>query len=99
MAFRALHAGMCAKQRHVGKPMIQGLFVEHDDLRVPPFMLHMAGLALDISNLRRASVKTAPVLNIPIDVFVAREAPGLLRTLVERLMAGAARRFELLMRA
>jgi len=82
--------GVGALKRKISAFMVEGFPVQSDDIRCASFMVGMAAFALAICDTLDAAMKTALLLDIRGDFFVAVQAQATLFQFAELGMALAA---------
>ena len=88
---------MQAAQRKIGLDMIEGRFIETDDVGVAAFMIGVATGTFPILNAVDAAVKSLPLLDIGADRLMAVHAERALGDVVEHGVAFGAVIFDVRM--
>ena len=90
VAFAAFGFRMFAEQAKVGQLVIEGVFVELHDIRIPTFMVGVTGSTAAIPCVGGQAMKSRPGIHVDGDVLVAIEAQCTLLGALEPRMAGTA---------
>lgn len=90
MAMTAGRSLMSSVQWKVGKTMVEGVFVEQDNIGAAPLVVCVTADAVRLHDIRGLAVKADSSLQVLRDILVAVEAQGVLLGLRKGHMAAAA---------